>query len=181
MKNKFFLDIIELKKSVISMSEEEYKEFQKYALDQIRLIAKNNKIELSEVEEVAFLGLVIFGKKSSLEDSKKNEQLINKPIYDISSVLKNISEDGMRIANYDDRIKNNLECAITAVKQHYLAYFEIGDSLKLNEEIINAFYDGYLNQQTDDYDTTMADYYPNYLYLNTTPDEIIESIIRKKN
>lgn len=181
MNKQFFFEIIDLKNTVFEMNKEEYNDFQKYVLDQIRLLAKKNNVELSEIDEILLLSFVIAGKKSSLNNVEFKNTDKEEVIYDIQNIIQNLNKDGLRIADYNDAVRNNHDCALAAVQNDYLAYYQIGDSLKQSPDIIDAFYLGYIKKQEEDLDTSMADYYPRFAHFNMSPDEIVDSITRSKN
>ena len=109
-------------------------------------------------------------------------------IYNKEHIIKDLTEDGIRLQNYDDSVKNNLELIKIAILSNPDAYNFIGDKYKLNPEVIDTYWSSYINQDEieKDYinlttDGKYINYIPEYLNLNYSSDEIINDIVKKRS
>ena len=118
---------------------------------------------------------------------KKYQSTHSLGIYDRAAVEKSLNEDGLRIKDYGDEVQSDLNCVLIAIRSNLEAYNYINDNLKLNKDVIDTYWETYIKKDEEEMDfinqsedSKYVSYIPEYLNINLSIEDVIESITRKR-
>lgn len=123
-------------------------------INEFEKLADNITNEIDSMNDEEFLNFAL-----DLGYTKKENE--DNEIHFKKEVLKQLKEDGLRLKYYSEAVKNDFECITTAMESNYHAYDAVGEKYKLDNNIINLYWDEYIKEQ--DNINEYVDYYPEEL------------------
>lgn len=80
---------------------------------------------------------------------EENKTITKDLLYNRGDILRTLNENGLKLRFFSSNVKKDFQCIETAMRNNYLAYEYVDDSLKLDDRVVNIYWEEYIKSQEE--------------------------------